>query len=458
MEFTPSELDAARKALAGPGHNGNPAGRAAVQAALRCGENRARQIVKHLKSGDAPQETPRQAKAVESEEVSGDKRTLTRVTSERIKTLADLVRVCEVDEQEWEVERYTVNKWDVGMRPAAVTEYVQTKDGRTIPSFVREKGEPLVVELYQVKAWLKRKTVVISIRDQVEELQRKADGYAPHYPAIIFRDLKKTGNMAEISIYDHHFGALIWGKETGWADYDTAIAGRVFRDALENLLSRVQGYGIDRIILSLGNDLQNSDNRAGTTEAGTPQANDSRYQRVCGVVQDAAVWAIEACREAAPDVLVPMVPGNHDPLTTFHLGGYLSAWFRQCPGVRIDNSHLERKAYQHGTVMLMLTHGKGIQTAEYPLLMATEFPHMWAATTWRETHTGHIHTRRKMIPEMDEVRGVAVRSMPSLRPPCAWSSGLGYVGNMRSAEACVFNDREGLIGTAVYSMPEERVA
>ena len=209
-------------------------------------------------------------------------------------------------------------------------------------------------------------------------------------------------------------------------------------------------------MLTLGNDIQNSDNRAGTTEAGTPQDNDGRYQKVCGVVQDAAVWAIEQCRAITPRVTVPMIYGNHDPLTTFHLGGYLKAWFRNCKGVEIDNEPRQRKYYQHGKVMLMLTHKAKMD--ECLGIMAVERPAMWATTTCREVHMGHIHTRKGMSFDVNEIKGVTVRTLPSLRPPCAWSADLGYVGNLRSAEAYIFNDKEGLIGTAVYTVQRKVAA
>jgi hypothetical protein len=321
-----------------------------------------------------------------------------------------------------------------------------------------EKTEIVKADLYSVTATFERLPDVAATLALVDSMQERAESYAPVYPALIFRDLKQTGNMAEISVYDHHFQALIWGKETGWEDWDTPLADKEFRNAVETMLTRAKGFGLDSIMFSLGNDLQNADNRAGTTEAGTPQFNDSRYEKVCEAVQRSAVWAIEACREVVPKVIVPMVRGNHDPLTTFHLGGFLKAWFRNCPEIEIDNSPLQRKAYQHGKVMLMLTHGKGIKTDKYPLLMATEYPQMWADTLWRETHAGHIHTRQGMRPDLDEVMGVAVRRMPSLRPPCSWGSDNGYVGNIRSAETLIWNNSEGLIGSAVYSVLSKRAA
>src|SRR6478609_1213586 len=43
---------------------------------------------------------------------SGEHCELTKTTSERVRTLADLIRVCEIDTTEWTVERWICNKWD----------------------------------------------------------------------------------------------------------------------------------------------------------------------------------------------------------------------------------------------------------------------------------------------------------------------------------------------------------
>lgn len=55
----------------------------------------------------------------------------------RIKTLDELLAVAEVDRRAWEVERFVVNKWEVGAKDPAT-------------------GEVIVEPLFQVKAWLVR--------------------------------------------------------------------------------------------------------------------------------------------------------------------------------------------------------------------------------------------------------------------------------------------------------------
>ena len=83
----------------------------------------------------------------ESNEVVVDetknKRTITSKKSNRIKTLDDLIEACEIDTEVWEIERYIVNKWEVG----------STIEGRVI-----------VEPLFQIKAWLRKNNDIFTLK------------------------------------------------------------------------------------------------------------------------------------------------------------------------------------------------------------------------------------------------------------------------------------------------------
>ncbi len=159
---------------------------------------------------------------------------------------------------------------------------------------------------------------------------------------------------------------------------------------------------------------------------------------------------IERLRLVAP-VDVVMVSGNHDALSVWHLGDSLECYFDKCPDVRINNDPTARKYHQFGSVMLMFTHGHQGKAADYPLLMATEQPAMFGSTKFREAHTGHQHKTK-----LDEQHGVRVRVLPALCSADDWHAERGFVGNILSAEAYVWNKDEGLVTIAIYSLPQER--
>lgn len=369
---------------------------------------------------------PAAAVATESFEVSGDSAELSTKVPERVQSLDDLIRVCKIDTDEWEVERFVCNKWEMGSKDA--------------------EGEARITPLYQIKAWLKRRVRLIAARSEIAALLADAKRQVPARSPLILKR-QASGVMLEPSIPDLHVGKLAWGEETGSENYDSKIAERLFEDALSNLLQRTAAHRFERILLPVGNDLLHADTKQGTTTSGTPLDTDSRYHKSFLIARRMLTRAIDHLRSVAP-VHVLVIPGNHDTLGAWHIGESLDCYFHKCKDVTIDNAPTMRKYYQFGKVMLMFTHGNKGKLSDYPLLMATEQPKMFGETIHREAHTGDKHQLR-----VQEHRGVKVRISPALCAADAWHSEHHFVGMARSAEAFVWHREEGLIGTAHYTVP-----
>jgi hypothetical protein len=316
---------------------------------------------------------------IESVVEHGNTREMTKVTDANVRTLEDLVQVCNIDLDIWEVERWVANKWEVAMKPPAT--------GKS-PIWERPDATPVHRPLFQIKVWLRRRVVAIATRDEIAALKAQALEDAPRAPAIITLR-NDSGYMFEPSIPDLHAGKLAWAKETGDANYDTKLARNAYEEALDTLLARTSQFKFEQIVLPVGNDLLNSDNLTGTTTSGTPQSTDVRFQKTFTTVRYMLVGAIERLRILAP-VRIVMVPGNHDQLAVWHMGDSLDCYFHNYTDVVIDNTPRTRKYFQWGRVMLMFTHGDKGKKPDYPLVMATEESEMWSATQVREAHCGHI--------------------------------------------------------------------
>lgn len=428
MKYSENDLQAARLALRQGGKSASGVSAQWLQKHCGFGYETAKAVLEELRS---PQAEPPPPPPPESREYEGDRQTFTGYSRERITTLEQLLAFCQVDPAEWEVERYVVNKWEVGAKNAAKQIEV----------------EPL----FQVKAWLRRKVALITAREEIDHLLKRLERKAPVYP-VIRASSAPTGNLLEISIPDAHFGKLAWAPETGGDNYDSKIAERIFRQAFAALLQRTSAYRFDRVLLVPGNDFLNANNSDNTTANGTPQSCDGRQHKTFRLACDTTIWTIERALEIAKHVDVLPIPGNHDPDVMMYLGEVLAAWFRNCDRVLIDNAPTTRKFYQWGDVGLMFTHkgGKGERQAQRNrLLMATERRKMWGDTKFNEIHTGDLHQVR-----LEEEFGVRVRILPSLCAADAWHSREGYVGNVRSAEAYLWNKREGLLATAYYNVPD----
>lgn len=78
-------------------------------------------------------------------------------TLDRVKSLEDLLREAHVDLDIWEVERHIVNTWEVGAKTSKKS--LQWTEG-IMDGYVEADGELTIETLFQVKAWLIRKTPI----------------------------------------------------------------------------------------------------------------------------------------------------------------------------------------------------------------------------------------------------------------------------------------------------------
>lgn len=347
-----------------------------------------------------------------------------------IHTLEELLEYCKVDLGIWEVERFIVNKWEMGYKDP--------------------DGEAQSKPLYQVKATLIKRKEIVDARAEIEKLKAAARKNA-RIPETVIHSDRSTGNMLEINIPDLHAGKMAWSKETLGRNYDTPIAARTFLRAVDTLLDRADGYEFDQIVFVVGNDLLNSDDELGRTTKGTFVSTDGRYQKTFVTVRETITEAIERLRRYAP-VKVVMVSGNHDNLGVWHLGDSLECYFANYTDVTIDNEPTQRKYHRHGDVFLCFTHGDKGKREDYPLLIATEKSKDFGETKFREIHTGHIHQTK-----LQEWHGVRVRILPSLSPPDAWHSENGFIGQQRNAEAYVWNEKKGLLAIFFHNDDAESV-
>jgi len=426
MAQPPLSPEVARATLAALAQHGT-----VTAAAAACGLSRATFQARLARARQMVAGTPAPAASEphDSISVSGDACEVTKATTERVRTLADLIRVCEIDTVEWTVERWVCNKWDSAAKLG------------------KDASERITVtELYQVKVWLKRNTPLVVARDVLADLV--ADAKRQIAPRPFKPPRSPRGLMLEINPTDLHLGKLAWGAETGWENYDGKIAERILEQAVESIVGRVAGQKFESVLLVAGSDFYHSDTKQGTTTKGTPLDNDSRYHKTFLSGHRLLVRVIDRLAAHVAPVRVVVVPGNHDTLSAFHLGHALDCYYHQTKHVSVDNAPTMRKYHQHGRVMLMFTHGNSGKLEKYPLLMAREQPQMWADTWYREAHTGDKHQTKTL-----EVNGVRVRILPALCPPDAWHSDNHFVGQQRSTEAYLWHREEGLVGTAMYTIP-----
>lgn len=347
----------------------------------------------------------------------------------KIKSVEDLLRHIQADMTRFEIEKSEATKWETA-----------TVDPQT--------GKPVVTELHRVFVRLKPKAGP-SAEELIQSLIAGANGLRR---TLITRPVTKgrsTDVLQALVIADPHVGKYAWGEETGWQDYDIGIAKRLLMQSAGELLAEGEYRKVGKRAIFLLGDYFHYDTPDAKTTKGTPLERDGRMEKM--VEEGAAILFDIITQSASIPTEVVLVNGNHDTMMTVALRHILKAYFRNSPGVTLNDAKTSRKYYTHGKVLLGLTHGdKGKKRLGE--IMPAEVPLLWGNSTYREWHTGHLHGEA----EVQTVGGVVIRTAPALCPPDGWHSAEGYVGKPRGMQTFFYHSGGSLLGMSV-SNPDKSV-
>ena len=307
-----------------------------------------------------------------------------------------------------------LDKNGISQSDVASVKFWQTVSGQQRFSVVT-KGESMSVE---------------AIKQEIEEFA------AVYSPKVEQKDHLKGWSTLnpiayEISLPDIHYGKL--------HDLSLTQVEDQYMMVVQELVKKASGLDIERFVLPIGNDGMNSEGMRRTTTKGTPQEESAGWKDTFRGYWQLMTTAVDYLKEKAPvDIIV--VSGNHDYERMFYAGDVLAGWYRNDANVTVDNTYSSRKYYEYGQNMLMFTHGDKEKPADMPLIMATEKPEMFARTSHREVHCGHLH--KEMV---NEYRGIKVRFIPSICPNDEWHKQMGYEAK-RTGQAYIWNKFKGLEG------------
>lgn len=287
--------------------------------------------------------------------------------------------------------------------------------------------ESLTFEVDQLERWNNFKA------EFIEDIK----ALAPIEYTVLTKANSESKVCLEISLPDLHFGK---------GDIDDI--SNTFINCVFQLLEKAEKFGIEKILLPLGNDGMNSEGRSKATTAGTPQDDSVHWQDSFRHYCATMMATVQMLSKSYP-VEIIIVPGNHDTERMFYAGEVLQAYFMNNPRVLINNSGEYRKYYEYGKNMLLFTHGDKEKTSNLPLIMATEQPEMFARTKYREAHLGHFH--KEML---NEYNGIKTRFIPSICTTDEWHKMMGYQ-QLRVAQAFMWNKNSGLEGFFQINLHED---
>ena len=359
-------------------------------------------------------------------ECKGDVAEASFLTNKRCKTVEDVVLAGNIDVNLWDVERFVLNSWEGFYKD-------KEGDGHT------------VVPLFQVKVWLKRKK--FNTKKFFEEVKSELSKSSPKVEAF-HKKLPKSGYMLELDVFDLHIGKLAWDAETR-DNWDVKIAVNACNAAVDGLIERSAHFKFDKIVLPVGNDLLHIDNLVNETTAGTRQDCEGRAHKMFMSAYNMLRGQVDRLKTLAP-VEILIVPGNHDLMSTFHLGVALWATFQYDKNVTVNIEPQRRKYECFGKCLIGYCHGgrDDPKMSDLPLTMMTEKPQEFANAVHRHWHIGHFHKssqKSSMLTE-DSFQGIVVRVIRSLTAADYWHYNKGFIQpHARGAESFVWHRDDGMV-------------
>lgn len=321
------------------------------------------------------------------------------VLSYDLRTKEELLNFAQIDMDIWEVDKYVISRW----------------------------GNPKTPQ-YQLKCWLKRKTHLEKkdyqeIFENILKVREKKEN-----PKIVYRyrELKQPERtIAEIGLADFHFGLQARKEETGGDSYNLKIAANLLLKCVDYFIQKLEGLGIDEIILPALGDFFNCDFNSATTK-GTPQDEDSTFKDTFQKAQELAIEITEKLKEVAP-VRWIICEGNHDQYKSFYFTEFLRAWYRGDKRVVVDNSFKKRKFYRWKNNLFMYTHGDTEKIDMLPLRMAQAKKNDFADCDFYYIGVGHLHHKSNGIVRTSiDNNGIEVNILPSLVSSSKWESNKWY--------------------------------
>ena len=250
---------------------------------------------------------------------------------------------------------------------------------------------------------------------------------------------------------DIHVGKLASVEETGQS-YDIQKAVSQVDEGIDGIIAKTSGFGIDKILFVIGNDVLHTDTVKRTTTSGTHQDTSGTWGQAFTAAKNMYVRAIERLLPVA-DVHVIFNPSNHDYMSGWMLAQTLEAYFRNSVNVTFDVSIAHRKYTSYGVNLIGTNHGDGAKLDKLPLIMAQEAPELWVNCDKRYIYCHHIHHKQthKFMSGKDYI-GVTVEYLRTPSASDSWHHRNGYVGAKKAIEAFVHSKKHGQVARITHNL------
>ncbi|MFT8324763.1 hypothetical protein [Oenococcus sicerae] len=307
------------------------------------------------------------------------------------KTPEDIMRFVGVDPDEWEIEMFSGGQHEV-----------VSKDS---------DNQPQVTPAYSFKFRAKPKTADdLSIDDLISLFNERIT------PVKLVKQIDNGTKNLLVCIDDIHMGI------TKLED---------IKSQLDEILGLIMQGWKEIHIIQL-NDILHSDSIAQSRTTRGTELDPIDFQKAVRDAEGFLFPIIEASYKYSKEMHYYQVRANHDATT----GWMLSEMIRtRYPYMNIEVEDQYRKAFKIGkSIGTMALHGHEGKTRA-SMLMATEYPELWASSTYRMVIYGHYHSE-----VVKDDYGVVEHQLGTLKPADPYESKKGYTMSTHKMQCMVFDD------------------
>lgn len=317
---------------------------------------------------------------------------------------------------EWKVVSYKTNMWNGMAKEGKIVVMCQSK--LTVAPIMNAITESHIIEFFATHRFTDKKPDTMPIQ------------------------YDKNGEVYEITIPDLHSGLLSWREETG-DDYDVKIMQTRFNSCIADIVKRMEGHKVKRIVMVTLGDLLHVDNDQQTTTKGTFQQVDGRTAKIFDITLMMFVDAITTLGNIAP-VEVIYISGNHDRVTGRMLIKAIEMAFIKDKNITFDVSPNPQKSRLIGNILIGWTHGdiprKNALNWLQPIARSMD-----KAIRFMEIHSGHLHTEiTKEFVQTEDCAGIIIRYLPNISSASFWEHQQAYSKSSKTVLTFVWDEKIGL--------------
>lgn len=242
---------------------------------------------------------------------------------------------------------------------------------------------------------------------------------------------------AFISINDLHSGALAWGAETGYGDWDLAIAMSRLEDWLCRLFQHIEKEGVDEIILYYNGDILHANGQVPMTAThGSDHILDvdSRHFKVVDTTGEQIIKTTDIAAQIS-NVRLVIKRGNHDGDSYLSLLQGAKWRYNDQPNVTVEMDPNAYWAHIFGKVAIFGHHGDRIKPDRLIMQFLQRYRKEIAEVDHITVWTGDKHHRK-----VEQFPGVIWEQASNWSEPDLYGSSYGETA---MAQAVIYDEIEG---------------